>query len=175
MESWTAYPIVEREAEGRVVLRLLRGEDIGEVSREARMAPPELERWRRVFLDGGQRGLMGKNRARGELMRTRAKLLEMTMRVELQAELCEKWGYVDGLRKLSEHSGALVLVRGRIVPTRWRWCAKCGGWRVRACMRCGATRRASLVLVNNATDTRWGQLASESPARETRPKDGAWR
>ena len=74
------------------MLRLLRGEDIGEVSREARVAPPELERWRRVFLDGGQRGLKGKNRAGGELMRTRAKLLEMTMRVELQVELLEKWG-----------------------------------------------------------------------------------
>ena len=39
-----------------VVLRLLRGEDIGEVSREVRVAPPELERWRRDFLDGGRQG-----------------------------------------------------------------------------------------------------------------------
>ena len=43
-----------------VVLRLLRGEDIGEVSREVRVAPPELERWRRKFLEGGQEGLKGK-------------------------------------------------------------------------------------------------------------------
>ena len=56
-----------------MVLRLLRGEDMGEVSREVRVAPPELERWRRVFLDGGQQGLKGKNWAGGELMRTRAK------------------------------------------------------------------------------------------------------
>ena len=35
---------------GEVVLRLLRGEDIGEVSREVRVAPPELERWRRHTL-----------------------------------------------------------------------------------------------------------------------------
>ena len=90
----------ERAAEGRVVLRLLRGEDIGEVSREVRVAPPELERWRRVFLDGGQQGLKGKNRTGGELMRTRAKLGEMTMRVELQSELLEKRGYADELRKL---------------------------------------------------------------------------
>ena len=75
-----------------MVLRLLRGEDIGEVSREIRVAPPELERWRREFLEGGQQGLK-KNRPGGELMRTRAKLGEMTMRVELQAELLEKkWG-----------------------------------------------------------------------------------
>ena len=87
-----------RKAE--VVLRLLRGEDIGEVSREIRVAPPELERWRREFLEGGQQGLKGKNRPGGELMRTRAKLGEMTMRVELQAELLEKRGYGDELRRL---------------------------------------------------------------------------
>ncbi len=33
-------------------------------------------------------------------MRIRAKLGEMTMRVELQAELLESWGYGDELRKL---------------------------------------------------------------------------
>ena len=52
-KRWSA----QRKAE--VVLRLLRGEDIGEVSREVRVAPPELERWRRVFLDGGQQGPEG--------------------------------------------------------------------------------------------------------------------
>ena len=42
-----------------VVLRLLREEDIGEVNhREVRVAPPELEPWRRVFLDGAQQGLL---------------------------------------------------------------------------------------------------------------------
>ena len=93
-KRWSA----RREAE--VVLRLLRGEDIGEASREIRVAPPELERWRRVFLDGGQRGLKKRNRPGGELVRTRAKLGEMTMRVELQAELLEKRGCGDELRKL---------------------------------------------------------------------------
>ena len=91
---WSA----QRKSE--VVLRLLRGGDIGEVSREIRVAPPELERWRREFLQGGRQGLKGKNRPGGELMRTRAKLGEMTMRVELQAELLEKRGYGDELRKL---------------------------------------------------------------------------
>ena len=93
-KRWSA----QRKAE--VVLRLLRGEEIGEVSREVRIAPPELERWRREFLDGGQQGLKKKNRPGGELMRTRAKLGEMTMRVELQAELLEKRGFGDDLRKL---------------------------------------------------------------------------
>ena len=58
------------------------------------------KRWRREFLDGGKQGLNAKNRPGGELMRTRAKLGEMTMRVELQAELLEKTGYGDELRKL---------------------------------------------------------------------------
>ena len=93
-KRWSA----QRKAE--VVLRLLRGEDIGEVSREIRVAPPELERWRREFLEGGKKGLKAKNRPGGELMRTRAKLGEMTMRVELQTELLEKRGYGDELRKL---------------------------------------------------------------------------
>ena len=39
-------------------------------------------------------------------MRTRAKLGEMTMRVELQTELLEKRGYGDELRKLLRLSGA---------------------------------------------------------------------
>lgn len=50
-KRWSA----RRKAE--VVLRLLRGEPIGEVSREIRVAAPELERWRREFLEGGQQGL----------------------------------------------------------------------------------------------------------------------
>ena len=60
------------------------------MSREVRVALPELERWRRVFLDGGQQGLKGKNRVGGELIRTRANLGKMTMRVELQADLLGK-------------------------------------------------------------------------------------
>ena len=41
-ERWSA----RRKAE--VVLRLLRGEDLGEVSREVQVSPVELEEWRRV-------------------------------------------------------------------------------------------------------------------------------
>ena len=53
----------------------------------------------------GQQGLKGENRTGGQLMRTRAELGEMTMRVELQAELLEKRGYGDALRKLLKRSG----------------------------------------------------------------------
>jgi transposase-like protein len=40
-----------------VVLRLLRGEDLGEVSREMRVSPTAIEEWRSVFLETGQQGL----------------------------------------------------------------------------------------------------------------------
>lgn len=95
-ERWSA----QRKTE--VVLRLLRGEDLGEVSREIQVAPPELEEWRRVFLEGGQHGLKKRSRdpTERELIRTRAKLGEVTMRMELAKELLEKRGYGDELRKL---------------------------------------------------------------------------
>ena len=95
-ERWSAQRKVE------VVLRLLRGEDLGEVSREIQVSPPELEEWRRVFLETGQQGLKSRSRdpAERELIRTRAKLGEMTMRMELASELLEKRGYGDELKKL---------------------------------------------------------------------------
>jgi hypothetical protein len=95
-ERWSAGQKTE------VVLRLLRGEDLGEVSREVQVSPPELEEWRRVFLDTGQQGLKRRSRdpSERELIRTRAKLGEMTMRMELASELLEKRGYGDELKKL---------------------------------------------------------------------------
>ena len=59
------------------MLRWRRGEDIGEVSREVPVAPPELEGWWRVFLDGGQQGLKGKNGTGRELMRIRVEAEEL--------------------------------------------------------------------------------------------------
>ena len=55
-----------------------------------------------MFLEGGQHGLKRRrgDPAERELTRTRAKLGEMTMRVELASELLEKRGYGDELRKL---------------------------------------------------------------------------
>ena len=95
-ERWSAGQKTE------VVLRLLRGEDLGEVSREVQVPPPELEEWRRVFLEGGRQGLKIRSRdpAERELIRTRAKLGEVTMRMELASELLEKRGYGDELKKL---------------------------------------------------------------------------
>ena len=95
-ERWSAQGKVE------IVLRLLRGEDLGEVSREMRVSPAVLEEWRRVFLETGQQGLRIRSRDPGEreLTRTRAKLGELTMRMELATELLEKRGYGDELKRL---------------------------------------------------------------------------
>ena len=85
-----------------VVVRLLRGEDLGELSREVQVAPAELESWRRVFLEGGVNGLRRRSGdpVERELERTRAKVGELTMRLELAQGLLEKRGYGDELKRL---------------------------------------------------------------------------
>ncbi len=95
-ERWSA------QGKAEIVLRLLRGEDLGEVSREMRVSPAAIEEWRRVFLETGQQGLRIRSRDPGEreLTRTRAKLGELTMRMELATELLEKRGYGDELKRL---------------------------------------------------------------------------
>src|SRR3990167_5633454 len=52
-ERWS----IQRKTE--LVLRLLRGEPVDGVSRESHVPAHELERWRRVFLETGARGLKG--------------------------------------------------------------------------------------------------------------------
>jgi hypothetical protein len=95
-ERWSARLKTE------VVLRLLKGEDLGSVSREVQVPAHELEEWRRVFLDGGAQGLRrrGGDPAERELTQTRAKLGETMMRLELASDLLEKRGYADDLKKL---------------------------------------------------------------------------
>ncbi|MBA3969009.1 MAG: hypothetical protein H0X52_02795 [Gemmatimonadetes bacterium] len=95
-ERWSA----KRKAE--VVMRLLRGEDLGELSREIQVPAPELEEWRRAFLDGAEAGLKkrGGDPQEREIVRTRAKLGETMMKLELAEMLLEKRGYMDDLRKL---------------------------------------------------------------------------
>jgi hypothetical protein len=73
-------------------LRLLRGEDLGELSRKIQLPPQEIEQWREAFLNGAEAGL--KRRAgdplEREIARTRAKLGETMMKLELAEELLQK-------------------------------------------------------------------------------------
>ena len=95
-ERWSAQQKTE------VVLRLLRGEDLGAVSREIQVPAHELEEWRRVFLETGSQGLKRRSGdpLEKELTRTRAKLGETMMKLELIEDLLEKRGYGDELRRL---------------------------------------------------------------------------
>jgi hypothetical protein len=93
-ERWSA----PRKAE--LVLRLLRGESLDSVSRESQVPAHELESWQRAFLESGTRGLKRHTDPdERELVRTRAKLGEVMMRLELAEDLLEKKGYGEELKK----------------------------------------------------------------------------
>ncbi len=93
-ERWSA----PRKTE--LVLRLLRGESLDSVSRDRQVPAHELESWKRAFLDAGIRGLKRHVEPEDrELLRTRAKIGELTMRLELAEDLIEKRGLVDEWKK----------------------------------------------------------------------------
>jgi transposase-like protein len=89
-ERWSA----KRKAE--IVLRLLRGEALDQVSRELQVPAHLLEDWQRRFLEGGQRGLRSRrDPEERELTLAKAKIGELTMRLELAEGLIEKRGFAD--------------------------------------------------------------------------------
>jgi transposase len=89
-ERWS----VQRKAE--LVLRLLRGEGLEGVSRESQVPAHELERWQRIFMDQGKRGLRTKTEPEErELILARAKIGELMMRLELAEDLIETRGFTD--------------------------------------------------------------------------------
>lgn len=101
-ERWSA----KQKAE--VVLRLIRGEDLGALSREIQVPAHEVEEWRRVFLEGATQGLRRRGGApiEQDLRRTQAKLGETLMRLELASDLLEKRGYGEELKKLFRGGGS---------------------------------------------------------------------
>src|SRR6266702_6815252 len=89
-ERWSAARKTE------LVLRLLRGEALDAVSRESQVPAHELERWQRIFLEQGKRGLRTKAEPEErELILARAKIGELMMRLELAEDLIEKRGFTD--------------------------------------------------------------------------------
>src|SRR5207253_920588 len=89
-ERWS----VQRKTE--LVLRLVRGEALDAVSRESQVPAHELERWQRIFVEQGKRGLRTKAEPEErELILARAKIGELMMRLELAEDLIEKRGFTD--------------------------------------------------------------------------------
>jgi transposase len=86
-ERWSA----QRKTE--LVLRLLRGEPLDAVSRESQVPAHELDGWKRVFLEAGGRGLKSRSDPEArQLALARAKVGELTMRLELAEYLIKKGG-----------------------------------------------------------------------------------
>src|SRR5690625_4139967 len=111
-ERWSA----KRKAE--IVLRLLRGEDLGEISREIQVAPQVTCAWRRAFLSGAEAGLKSRSRnaEEQELVRTLAKLGETMMRLELAEILIEKRGFTDDSQEAQEMRGMVSPSTDRRYP-----------------------------------------------------------
>jgi len=101
-ERWSA------RAKTEIVLRLLKGEELGTVSREMQVPVHELERWRRIFLEGGTNGFKRRDTpgAERELKRVQAKVGELTMKLEIVEWFLEKKATGRSLRKL-KRSGEL--------------------------------------------------------------------
>jgi len=95
-------------AKMEIVLRLLKGEELGTVSRETQVPVHEFERWRRISLEGGTNGLKRQDTpgAERELKRVQAKVGELTMKLEIVEWFLKKKGYGEELRKLTR-SGEL--------------------------------------------------------------------
>jgi transposase len=78
-----------------VVLRLLRGEKLDEVSREVGVEAHRLAAWRDEFLDAGKEGLKGKRATTEEDRRLRdaeRKIGELTLENEIWKKVAEKRG-----------------------------------------------------------------------------------
>ena len=70
--------------------------DLDAVSRESQVPAHELERWQRIFVEQGKRGLRTKAEPEErELILARAKIGELMMRLELAEHLIEERGFTD--------------------------------------------------------------------------------
>ncbi len=95
-ERWSA----QRKTE--IVLRLIQGEAVEEISREIGIAASVLEEWQRLFIECGRNGLKSRSEPDGdrELVRARAKIGELTMRLELMEEILKKKQNGEDARRL---------------------------------------------------------------------------
>jgi len=77
-----------------VVLRLLRGESLDELSRELKVPAAKLASWREDFLEAGRAGLKSRltTPEAEKLAKARAKIGELTMKLEVVEEVLRKKG-----------------------------------------------------------------------------------
>jgi transposase len=75
-----------------VVLRVLRGDDLDLVSREAGITAATVSEWRDQFVASGQAGLKSRadNGRDDELVRLKAMVGDLTMRLELSREAVQR-------------------------------------------------------------------------------------
>ena len=88
-ERWSANKKLD------VVLRLLRGEKLEELSREVGIEAHRLAAWRDEFLDAGKEGLKGKRASTEDDRRLRdaeRKIGELTLENEIWKKVAEKRG-----------------------------------------------------------------------------------
>jgi transposase len=111
-ERWSA------RAKTEIVLRRLKGEDIGTVARETQVPVHELETWRRVFLEGGTQGLKRRDLpgAERELTRAQAKVGELTMKLAVVERLLEKKKVRGGAAEVEAFQGRVSPGTGRPYP-----------------------------------------------------------
>lgn len=82
------------DRKAKAVMRLLRGEDLDVVSREEKVSAARLNEWREEFLGGGVAALRSRETTptERELQKARAKVGELTMKVEIIESVLRKRG-----------------------------------------------------------------------------------
>ena len=109
----TGEELPERECagEGRGRARLLKGEELDTVSRETEVPAHELERWRRIFVEGGINGFKRRDTpgAERELKRVQAKVGELT-------DEARDRGVVPGKKRLRGGVAEVEALRRAVSP-----------------------------------------------------------
>ena len=109
-----------------LALRLLRGENAVELVRETGVAPEKLAEWRHRFREAGEEGLKSRGHPDRELVRARAELNDVTMRMELASALVKERDVRAEVDRVREAREWVSPATGRRYPLRMI----CDVWRV---------------------------------------------
>ncbi len=98
---------ISKKLKAEIVLALLRGESIEELSRNNKIAVHEIAQWKDSFLEGGSKGLtkQGKNNSR------EAELERIIGRQQMEIELLKKRRRdLDGTTRIRKSNGLRVVI-----------------------------------------------------------------